>query len=543
MGIGHGLIRSSATASPSPVAAATPIGQRGRLAPMRAVCHHRAGIEERTIERRRRCAGPCSASACPGGLVAAAVRQRARAAGPAARRPATTRRRKIVPDIEKRLAQFAPTPLEADLSALSPEDRQVLDLLVEAARLMNEIFLRQAWAGNPALREELAGWQGRARPRPPASTSSINFGPWDRLDESQALPRRQPASGGRRLLPRGPDQGGVRGAGSPPTRATASASPPSFTVIRRQRRRTWWPCPTPRSTGTWLEPAAAKLLREAAAATDERLAQAASSTLRADAFLDRRLLRERHRLDGPRRPGRGHHRPLRDLRGRPLRLQGRVRGLRHRQPAQGVGGPRPLQGAPPLAGAQPADPRRAQEPRTAAPRARSGWSTPSTPRATPGPACRRSPSTCPTTSGCARPRARRRCCCATPCAPSTTRSWCPSPSACSPRSRSGDVSFDAYFDEVLHHELSHGLGPGTITVDGRKTEVRLELKELYSTLEEAKADVMGVYNILALIEPRRDAGRPAAARSSRPTSPASSAPPASASTRRTARASWRSSTT
>ena len=63
-----------------------------------------------------------------------------------------------------------------------------------------------------------------------------------------------------------------------------------------------------------------------------------------------------------------------------------------------------------------------------------------------------------------------------------------------------DVSFDAYFNEVLHHELSHGLGPGTITVNGRKTEVRLELKELFSTLEEAKADVMGVYNILALIE-------------------------------------------
>ena len=63
-----------------------------------------------------------------------------------------------------------------------------------------------------------------------------------------------------------------------------------------------------------------------------------------------------------------------------------------------------------------------------------------------------------------------------------------------------DVAFDAYFNEVLHHELSHGLGPGTITKDGRKTEVRLELKDLFSTLEEAKADVMGVYNILALME-------------------------------------------
>jgi len=61
------------------------------------------------------------------------------------------------------------------------------------------------------------------------------------------------------------------------------------------------------------------------------------------------------------------------------------------------------------------------------------------------------------------------------------------------------VSFDAFFDEVLHHELSHGLGPGTIVKDGKKTDVRTELQELYSTLEEAKADVMGVYDILALI--------------------------------------------
>jgi len=67
-------------------------------------------------------------------------------------------------------------------------------------------------------------------------------------------------------------------------------------------------------------------------------------------------------------------------------------------------------------------------------------------------------------------------------------------------SSSAAVSFDAYFSEVLHHELSHGLGPGKIELDGRQTEVRLELKELYSTLEEAKADVMGIYDILALID-------------------------------------------
>jgi hypothetical protein len=62
------------------------------------------------------------------------------------------------------------------------------------------------------------------------------------------------------------------------------------------------------------------------------------------------------------------------------------------------------------------------------------------------------------------------------------------------------VSFEEFFNQTLHHELSHGLGPGTIVKDGKRTEARQELQELYSTLEEAKADVMGIYNILALIE-------------------------------------------
>jgi hypothetical protein len=62
------------------------------------------------------------------------------------------------------------------------------------------------------------------------------------------------------------------------------------------------------------------------------------------------------------------------------------------------------------------------------------------------------------------------------------------------------ISFEAFFQFTLHHELSHGIGPGQITVDGRETEVRLELKELYSAFEEAKADVLGVYDIYALVE-------------------------------------------
>ena len=53
---------------------------------------------------------------------------------------------------------------------------------------------------------------------------------------------------------------------------------------------------------------------------------------------------------------------------------------------------------------------------------------------------------------------------------------------------------------TLFHELSHSLGPGTITVDGRQTTVNAELRDQYSALEESKADVMGIWNILLLME-------------------------------------------
>ena len=59
------------------------------------------------------------------------------------------------------------------------------------------------------------------------------------------------------------------------------------------------------------------------------------------------------------------------------------------------------------------------------------------------------------------------------------------------------VSFDAYFNHTLFHELSHGLGPGYITLaSGEKVEARIPLKNLYSTIEECKADVLGLWNIL-----------------------------------------------
>ncbi len=62
------------------------------------------------------------------------------------------------------------------------------------------------------------------------------------------------------------------------------------------------------------------------------------------------------------------------------------------------------------------------------------------------------------------------------------------------------VTFDAFFNHTLMHEMSHGIGPGFISIDGRETEVKKELKETYSTLEECKADILGMYNNIFMIE-------------------------------------------
>jgi hypothetical protein len=69
-----------------------------------------------------------------------------------------------------------------------------------------------------------------------------------------------------------------------------------------------------------------------------------------------------------------------------------------------------------------------------------------------------------------------------------------------PEDEADRINFETFFHFVLFHEMAHGLGPGKIVVDGRETEVRLELKELSSALEEAKADVVGAYSLYQLAD-------------------------------------------
>lgn len=62
------------------------------------------------------------------------------------------------------------------------------------------------------------------------------------------------------------------------------------------------------------------------------------------------------------------------------------------------------------------------------------------------------------------------------------------------------VDFESFFTHTICHECCHGIGPHTITLpDGQKSTVRLRLQELHSALEEAKADIVGLWALKFLI--------------------------------------------
>jgi hypothetical protein len=64
----------------------------------------------------------------------------------------------------------------------------------------------------------------------------------------------------------------------------------------------------------------------------------------------------------------------------------------------------------------------------------------------------------------------------------------------------GKVQFEPFFTHILMHELMHGLGPHGITVAGKATTVRAQLQSAYSAIEEAKADVSGLFALQHLID-------------------------------------------
>ncbi|MGD0339756.1 MAG: hypothetical protein ABSB78_13320 [Bacteroidota bacterium] len=68
------------------------------------------------------------------------------------------------------------------------------------------------------------------------------------------------------------------------------------------------------------------------------------------------------------------------------------------------------------------------------------------------------------------------------------------------KEQQADVLFESFFTHTLAHELMHGLGPHNIIVNGKPATVRTTLQELYSAIEEAKADITGLWALQYLID-------------------------------------------
>ena len=84
------------------------------------------------------------------------------------------------------IARYAPVELHADASKLSAGDQKALAKLLDAARVIDDIFLQQVWSGNVALRAKLAkdtSPLGKAR----LHYFDLNKGPWSELDEQTAF--------------------------------------------------------------------------------------------------------------------------------------------------------------------------------------------------------------------------------------------------------------------------------------------------------------------------------------------------------------------
>ena len=189
------------------------------------------------------------------------------------------------PDIKARLEQFSPTQLSFDRNLLTEEQAQVLDKLVQAAKYMDEIFWKQASYKGVEIREMLDKSLDAAD-KDYLDYVIINYGPYDRLDENKPFIGSATKPAGAAFYP--PDmtkQEFQDYIAAHPDLQEAFESP--YTVIRRQGGELA-AVPYNEEYKAELEPAAA-LLREAAeittnASLKKYLAQRADDLLSNDYY-------------------------------------------------------------------------------------------------------------------------------------------------------------------------------------------------------------------------------------------------------------------
>jgi hypothetical protein len=167
-------------------------------------------------------------------------------------------------DIGQRLAKYTPVRLTADLSHLSASERRMIPLLIDAAREMDAIFWIQTYGDRDALLRSIQDPQVRR-------FAEINYGPWDRLENDQPfIPGTPPKFEGAQYYPAGMtraefDAEVARGG------ARADSLKSLYTVVRRDAAGRLIAVPFHVAFRAPLERAAAKLREAAALAEDAGL--------------------------------------------------------------------------------------------------------------------------------------------------------------------------------------------------------------------------------------------------------------------------------
>jgi hypothetical protein len=410
--------------------------------------------------------------------------------------------------LEKMTNRFAPTPLRVDTSRLSSGDRQALVKLIEASRILNDIFMQQMWDGNVALYSRL---QKDTTPLGKARLQYfwINKGPWSDLDDYKAflpeVPGRKPLAAN--FYPESMTKEVFESwvAQLPPNEQEQAKS--FFTVIRWRENskppNNLLAIPYSQQYADDLTQAA-NLLREAAGLTDNASLRK-FLTLRADAFLSNDYYESDMAwmdLDAPLDVTIGPYETYNDeLFGYKASFEAYVNLRDDDETAKLSVFARHLQD---IENNLPIDPQYRNPKLGAGAPIRVVDQIISTGDGAHG--VQTAAYNLPNDDRVVQQKGSKRVMLKNVQEAKFRSVLLPIARRTLSRAAMVDVSFEPFFTHILAHELMHGLGPHQIKVQGRDTTPREELKELYSAIEEPKADVTGLFALQYMMDHAKEMG-------------------------------------
>jgi hypothetical protein len=401
-------------------------------------------------------------------------------------------------------ARFAPTPLPVDISGLSAGDRQALAKLVEAAGIVNHIFMQQFWRGDLATYHKLQQDKtplGQAR----LHYFWINKGPWSEIDQFAAFLPDVPARKlpGANFYPEDMTKEEFEAWARTLSPAEKEQAEGFFTVIRRGEDHKLKVVPYSEEYKTDLEHAG-KLLREAAALTDNASLKK-FLTSRADAFTSNNYYESDMAwmdLDAPVDVTYGPYETYQDeIFGYKAAFEAYINVRDDKESARLAFLGNHLQD---IENNLPEDPQFRNAKLGALAPIRVVNEVFSAGDGAHG--VQTAAYNLPNDDKVVQLKGSKRVMLKNVQEAKFKATLLPiSKIVLSPAAQK-DLSFELFFTHIVAHELCHGLGPHQIKIGGRETNPRMELKEQYSALEEAKADVTGLFALQFLMT-QADAGK------------------------------------